>query len=1003
MVKRVGLALLMIFSCGSWLLAQATATINGRVVDQGGAVLPGATIAVTNVATGAPRDTVTNSEGLYSVPALNPGNYDVKVVLAGFATAERKNIELITGSTLTVDLQMSVASIEESVTVSGQSPLVEATQATLSSSIRQSEVVTLPMLNRTMGALMALLPGARDVTGAISAHGASSNFVSFGGGGGQNYNMLVDGIDNKEDHCGGTEIVYSLEGIQEFKIMNTGAQAEYGKGTASVLMATRSGTNQLHGTGFLYGRNQNLIATDYFSDPANGGLGKPPFKRFQWGGSAGGPLVRDRAWWFGSLERVQQDFSIPRSAQTIAELKLLEPLNIHVDASAAVPQPSRDLLTQAKVNFNLSHQHTAYVRYSGEVGYVDNDAVGATQSLLTFATPTDRNHQNLWNVAAGLTSVLGPTLVNQLTTQYITFTHDNLYPTCPVSSPTLGIDSCLSERLTFPSVSTGVANAFPHWYNFERKWEFKDDLSKQLGRHAWKFGADYTRMPTFGGIFGSGSPGSITFFNDPSTIVNNTNGKYPQGFQTPGAVNSITETSGIIGDYSSDGNWGLGAYAQDDYKISPRLTLNLGLRYDVYSFLNTQANLATNRAYQALKAIGNPYGAGLPSYAKNNFGPRLGLAWDVRGDSKDVVRGSYGIFYVQQIKNSTYQQEFLQKDFVFFTQRYTNSAVGVGQLANFVYGVTPLPTIPAAPTTLPPGLNSTGYWYDPNIKDAQTQQAHGGWSHLFPHETVLSVDYTHVLMRNGWRPIDINPLIGGVRPLAADFQRVLGDPRIMGPVIIYASLNRALYDEIATHFEHRFSADASFQINYTLAWSRGMGGVSDGTARVAAPYPQTPSATGGDVNAPWEWGPTAFDERHRVTVAGLFKLPFGIDVSPSLTAATARPYTLYRAINPSGEAGARLQLLGADGNPIGINSERGLPLFNLNARVTKNIALRSDRLGIFAEFYNLTNRANFGNQYGGNQYAPLTYQQPLGYLGGIGAVSTIPNSFQVQFGARYSF
>jgi hypothetical protein len=358
---------------------------------------------------------------------------------------------------------------------------------------------------------------------------------------------------------------------------------------------------------------------------------------------------------------------------------------------------------------------------------------------------------------------------------------------------------------------------------------------------------------------------------------------------------------------------------------------------------------------------------------------------------------------MQQIKNSTYQQEFLQKDTVYFTQALTNSAVGVGQLANFVYGVSPLPLIPAAPTTLPPGLSSTGYWYDPNVKDAQTQQTHAGWSHLFPHDTVLSVDYTHVLLHNGWRPIDINPLINGVRPLAADFQRVYGDSRIMGPVIIYASLNRALYDEVATHFEHRFSPEASFQVNYTLAWSRGMGGVSDGTARVAAPYPQTPSVTGGDIYAPWEWGPTSYDERHRVTMAGLFKLPFGIDVSPSITAATARPYTLYRAINPSGEGGARLQLLGPDGNPIGINTARGLPLFDANARVTKNLTFGQNKLGIFAEFYNLTNRANFGNQYGGSQYAPTTYQQPVAYLGGIGAVSTIPNSFQVQFGGRFSF
>src|SRR5439155_20251681 len=255
------------------------------------------------------------------------------------------------------------------------------------------------------------------------------------------------------------------------------------------------------------------------------------------------------------------------------------------------------LLTQGKVNFDLSHDHAIYARYSGEVGYVDNDAMGAAAMLLKWAQPMDRNKQNLWNAAAGWTWVVSPSTVNQFNAQFITFTHDNQYPTCPL--PTnylgvdLGVDNCLPERLTFPSVSTAVANAFPHWYNFEKKWEFKDDFSKQLGRHATKFGADYTWMPTFGGIFGGGSPGSIAFFDDPSTIVNNTNGKYPLGFRTPGIVRTINETTSVIGDYGSTSNWGIGVYGQDDFKVSSRVTLNLGLRYDLYSFLNSQANLAT--------------------------------------------------------------------------------------------------------------------------------------------------------------------------------------------------------------------------------------------------------------------------------------------------------------------------------------------------------------------------------------------------------------------------
>jgi hypothetical protein len=267
---------------------------------------------------------------------------------------------------------------------------------------------------------------------------------------------------------------------------------------------------------------------------------------------------------------------------------------------------------------------------------------------------------------------------------------------------------------------------------------------------------------------------------------------------------------------------------------------------------------------------------------------------------------------------------------------------------------------------------------------------------------VISVDYTHILGHDGWRQVDVNPIINGNRILAPAFQSVLGDANILSNVYIIRSVDRSLYDEVTAHFERRFSPRASLQANYTLAWARGMGGVTDGTVITSAPYPQTPSATGGDINAPWETGPTAFDERHRVVVTGLLTVPGGIDVSPSMTFATARPYTQFRAVNPSGNGS--LMILDASGNPAGVNNARGIPLFNLNMRVTKNLPIGGERkVSLFAEFYNMTNRANFGNVFFGNAFAPATYGLPAGYLGGVGAVSTLPNSFQVQFGGRFSF
>jgi outer membrane receptor protein involved in Fe transport len=1017
MLKRVGLAVFLSLAASGSVFAQATASISGRVVDQAGAVMPGATVTVTNTATGAARDTITNGEGLYSIPALNPGIYNVRAELTGFAPQVRERVEVLTGANMSVELKLGIAALEESVTVNAQSPLVESTQSVISSSIRQAEVAQLPMINRSMTALITLLPGAREVPATVSAKGQSLSWVSVGGGGGQNVVMVVDGVDNKEDHCGGASLSYSLEGIQEFKVFKTGAQAEYGRGTAAVLVATKSGTNQYSGSVFGYFRNQDTVANDYFSKPENGGVGEPPFLRTQLGGSFGGPIVRNHAWFFGAIEHSRQDIERPRSQRILQELSLLVPLNIGVKATPTLPQPARDLLTQAKLNFNAGTAHSLFVRYAGEHGYLDNSFGGNGSAMLDYADRLERNQQKLLNGSAGWSWILSQRAVNQFTVQLLTWTHDNQYPDCPLAQ------GCLSQRLTFPSVNTGPVSGggFPHWYNFEDKWQLRNDTSIQSGRHGFKFGVDYARLPKNGGIYGPGSPGSIAFFDDPSVILSNSNGRYPQGFQTPGIVRSISITGTPIGDYDSYNNWSLSGYAQDDWRLASRLTLNLGLRYDVYQLMN-QGNdaFAANRTYLALKAIGNPFGA-LPKTDTDNFGPRVGMAWDVRGNGDRVVRASFGRYYTLGIKNSYYLAAIQDKPTLFLTQTVSNSAVGVGALANFVYGVSPLPPMPTNITDFPRGGNNVGAWYDPSLQDFQTDQFAAGYSHVLTNNTVVSIDYSRYKGTKGWRTVDINPLLpnpanpGGarIRPLSADLQRVYGDPALLGPVNIIASGNDGLYDEMILHFERRFTASTAIRTDYVLAYARGMGGVTDGSARRASPFPQSPSASGGDVNAPWEHGPTEFDEPHRLTVSGVLPLPYGFEVSPTFVAASARPYTQYRANNPSGDGS--LQLLCASGNnenvgfgagqvPCGINNARGFPLVNLNARITRNFSLsQHERLGVFVELYNITNRPPFGNQIGGNQFAPATYNQPVGYLGGAGAVATLPNSFQAQFGARLTF
>ena len=670
-----------------------------------------------------------------------------------------------------------------------------------------------------------------------------------------------------------------------------------------------------------------------------------------------------------------------------------------------MPQPSHDLLMQGKINFQLTQGNSLFLRYSNEYGYVDNDFFGANTGLYSWAKGySDRNLQALNGGAMGETWVISNRTVNQFAAQWLGFEHDNKFAVCPYNVPALGINSCLSEINTFPSVSTGVCcGGFPDFTNIEKKWGARDDLSIQLGRHALKFGVDAWWAPVFGGIFGLDTPGSITWFADPSVIAGNLNGQYPEGFQTPGAISQLKETTTQGGTYWSKDNYGVGLYAQDDFKVSRKLTLNLGIRGDIYNLFNTQADLATNRTYQVLKAIGSPYGQ-LPQQQPFAWEPRIGAAYDPKGNGNNVIRASFGEFTEQQLKNTTYYSETANQPYVLYASQQNNSSVGVGQLANFIYGVTPLPAPPPSIANAPYPVNAgaVAWWYDPkHFKNVQSFQYHVGLAHRLPGNSVVSADYTFILGTNGWRWLDINPAINFVRPLAAQEQAVYGG-QPLSIVFLNEAVNRSHYSEGQFHYEKRFNARSSLTVNYVLAWADGMGGTTDGTLRDASPYPQTPSPTGGNIYAPSEYGPTKFDERHRITAIGVFILPFKLEVAPSMTFATARPYTLYADSLALSFDGAQDQVRGPNGQLVGINSQReGIPLFYLNARVTRtfNFGERM-KLGVFAELYNITDRANFGNVFQGLATA-ANYKQPTGFLGGAGSVSSIPNSFQVQFGTRF--
>src|SRR5258705_292000 len=511
--------------------AQATSTFNGRVLDQGDAVLPGVTITATNNATGVVRTTVTNADGSYYLPGLEPGVYEVKTELVGFAPSARQNVNLAINATLTS--QFSAAD------------------------------------GRTGGAAVSLV--------------------------------------------------------------------------------TKSGTNVMHGSVFGYERDKRLTGKDYFQKQANGE--KPPFSRQQFGGSIGGPIIKNRMFYFGAIEQMR------KNTGTFVPANQYDQLEVLVDATRRGQIPAGYVFDKhprigtfpgalrtysLKSNLQLNNAQSVMFRYSGQ---------DENQDAVTYSTNNDNGQPdnmviNAWSAVGQHSLVLGSAGLNQITGQVnrmvyladvvsnITGTHYTRdFPTVDIYAP----------RITFPSVNTG-AGGDAGTQSDRMGYQLRDDLSLLKGNHQMKIGGNFNYLWHLGIRNGNEHYATVAFFDDPSVILNNTNARYPQGFQTPGIVPTWQQANG--GAVNGQGSWQdttsnaqqLGLWFQDDYRIKPSLTLNLGLRYDRDFNLMVQEKFAQNATRIALEAIGNPAG-GYPKTPTMDFSPRVGFAWDLSGAGTRVIRG----------------------------------------------------------------------------------------------------------------------------------------------------------------------------------------------------------------------------------------------------------------------------------------------------------------------------------------------------------------------------
>ena len=1012
-ITSLSLALVLLCLCAGSLPAQitATATLQGTVTDTTGAVIPNADVRITNKSTGELRTAVSNGNGLYSFNLLPAGTYEVRVSVAGFTTAAYQNVELAVSRTTTIDAQLSPSQQATTVMVEAAgAALVDVEKSDVSRAVSPAEVENLPLNSRDFVSLAILAPGARPVT-SYDPTKARYGVFSTNGSSGRNVNMTVNGVDNKDNSVGGPVMQLPLEAIEEFNISTQRFSAANGRSEgAAVNVITKSGTNNFHGSVFFQDRDQAFDTLNYFEQTAHGGTGnKAPFSRQQFGGSIGGPVKKDKTFLFFAIERSREQTSINVNGTAYTNdlaLAAVAGLPVTPQPTQTIPTPYYDWRYNGRIDHHINDKNTFSASYTNQNNRGLNDQNGSTSDLSQNNFTTNQ----LIIANATLNTIFTPTVVNSVTFGYQYW--NNLIST-----------SNYVTNLTFPDLVVGTNGSVPQ-NTFQKKWQFKDDIAFTRGRHSLKTGVDFLWEPVLGGFFLTDATPVISFFDDPTTILSNAT-KYPQGFATPGAVQSITQaTTG--NSFYAEHNKMLGLYFQDDWKVTRRLTLNLGLRWDKDMGLNGGSVQAQSRAYLELKAIGSPYAGALPKDENRDFSPRFGVAYDLTGSGKHIIRAGYGLYYGQIFQNIPLFMEQQANSSLFTTVAYTSSGPGSssasvlpgGQLLSaFRFGVDPIPPQAPGAAQLPTG--ATGQMMDPHYRNPYSEQWNAGYSWQVTHNSVIEAEYVHELGLHESKTIVINPTIAGVRWTTAPFQAA-GLP-VLGGIRDYMSIGRSRYDGMNISYRRRLanniSVNASYVLSRALAYNGNSAAFGNGPTDLLNWF------------APHDLGPTPADERHRITVSGLINLKFGITFTPIMQWATGRPYNVTEGITDvfgygSGVGTTHAIVLNSQPNNLAATTSytaaqltaciaadtchqvpydylRGADFFQLDARFGRFFRFGDKaKLEVFFQAFDLTNRANFGTSYGGN-IRTSTFEQPTGFITSSGVI--IPKSFAGEFGARFSF
>ena len=931
------------------LFAQSRLTaadLQGTVLDQSGGALPGVTVVATNAATNQSRSAVTDREGRYYIGALPPGIYAISAELSGFAAQKRNEVRLVIGQLAELNFTLK-AGASEAIVVSARAPVVDTTETSVATVVGQEQIDSLPTNGRNFLSFTVITPGV--TTDRTPQQGASATSgLSFGGQRARSNNIMVDGVDNNDPVVGAVRSTFSQEAIQEFQVLTNSYSAEFGKASGGVVnIITRSGTNDPHGNAFEFFRNDGLNSKgrfeqfDVFGNRIN--QDKAPFKQSQYGFTLGGPIKRDQTFYFLSAEKLNTDTS---NFVTIdpAAAALLNANGFPVELGNV---PYRYNLDQylAKIDHQWRPAHNLTLRA--------NYANLLNENIEPFGGITAKSrgaaqHRKDTSVAASETDILSPRWINELRGQWAKEDQliESLDPNC--NGP------CDTNFKGGPTVEIiGVASAgrqrFTPQPRNNTRYQLKDTISFFSGNHSLKTGFDYNDVKTkftalplhFGGRFifaalpAIPALGILQPISSLQAFAAGLPAAYVQGYGTTGASYNDPD---------------IALFAQDDWTVTPRLVVKVGLRYQRQFMYNTPYTVTIP---------GGTYTYKIPQDT-NNFGPRLAASFDPEGDGRSTLHGAWGIFYDNQILANAQIGDGIN-----------GAANGVRTL------VARIPTSIGAwrapghklpePTTPYPSLVISP---DPGLQTPYSQQAALGYDRALGSTMSVSVDGLFVRGHRQLGTIDYNPVVpalgAGRRP--NDINGVAGTS---ASILQYTSFGETWYKGLTLSLNKRLSNNFQFLVSYTLSKAE------DTSTDFQSAFIVQNNGLGRDpnnltglpigFNPNSERGPATQDQRHRLVVSGLYQFPWQVQFATILTAASGRPYTPLAGVdlNGDGDGGAfpsdRARTNPADpSTSVRRNSQTMKGQFNVDTRLSKKFAFGGGKAieGII-DVFNLLNHTNY--------------------------------------------